>query len=71
MVFLSAWECEALDLHTFEALLLKLYRVVNVNTNMGVLEALTFGRELLVLKLVWGALLGALMAWGCVVDCNG
>ena len=38
---------------------------------MGILETLTFGRELLVLKLILAALLGTLMAWRSVVDSNG
>lgn len=38
---------------------------------MGILQALTIRRELLVLKLILAALLGTLMAWGCVVDSYG
>ena len=38
---------------------------------MGILEALTFRGELLVLKLIWAALLGTLLAWGKVVESNG
>jgi hypothetical protein len=37
---------------------------------MGILETLTFRRELLVLKLILAALLGTLMAWRSVVDSN-
>lgn len=38
---------------------------------MGILEALTFRRELLVLKLILAAWFGTLMAWRSVVDREG
>ena len=71
LIFLPSRKSKAFDLDTFQPLLFKLYRVININTNMAVLEALTFRGELLVLKLIWAALLGTLMAWGKVVESNG